>query len=1149
MHYLNASGWEVNLAAPAGATTPAQGAIVTAEYDEHGNTIRTLDATNRLLALHAAPGWEEMLVASGLTDGDPEQLAQELDSRSYYSEDGLDLLVTRGPAQQLAMGNDPDAIQVLHPVTRTTYDEGKPDGLTYHLATTVVSGGLALGDDPADGVLVDVVTTANRYTPIDGSSALGAKSGWIHKNPTQVTVSDGDGSTVTSSVAYDDQGRPIKSHGPGVTGTEAGTVMTLFYTAGTNPDDAACSNKPQWAGQPCVTKAAGAVTRHDASVSATELPVKRVTGYNRWGSPTVVTDSATGPVAGTDVTLKRTTTTTYDTADRVTAVSITGTGTGVGVAVATTTTAYDASGEVAEVQSVNASGQVTSRVSKQYDLLGRLTSYTDATGATTRSTYDRWGNLTQTAQDIAGTTSTVDYTYDRSIEPRGYLTSMTDSVAGTISATWGFDGQLEKQALPGGITLTIGYDAARVPVSRVYTRDSDGAEIWRDSVVENHRGQWISHESTTGTATYGYDRLGRLTTATDTPAGADAVCTSRSYTYDVRTNRTARSEVVAAGSDDGCLSTTDPSATTTGYTYDSADRLMSTTDDPGAKAWVYDPFGRTTSMPTSDGASVRTTYTVNDLVASQEIAGESRYAWNLDPLHRRSTNVQSVWLNGAWQESATVVSHYADDSDSPSWITEDITNPTDVTRYVNDVQGAMTITTSTTGDRQLQLVDLHGDVVGTLPIADAAAEATWSGLAYSRTDEFGAPAPLTGAGATTGPPARYGWLGAEQRSSEALGGVILMGVRQYSTVTGRFLSIDSIAGGSATAYDYCNADPVNCTDLAGTFSLGSVLSAVAVVGEVASLIPGPVGAVAAGVSAVAYAAQGNTAKAVEMGITAAAALVGAGGVVKVASRAVSIARSSGQAISRAAPRLFRAAKAAAPTMRSACGPNSFAAETPIVMADGSLKSVEDVELGDAVQSYDFIAGVTEVEQVVGVVARHSAHSWVTLTIETGARVSTVKSTSEHPFWVAQEVGGEWVDAERVRIGDALIDPQGGRAIVRAVETEEGFDWAFNFTVSSNHNYFAGEISVLTHNEMFCPAKALSPVWRAMTKNPGLSSKNGRDVKTVGTGRKKTHYSWDEKHGDIEVFDRQGRHLGSMHPYTGEMHKPPVAGPTHGLKVK
>jgi RHS repeat-associated protein len=43
----------------------------------------------------------------------------------------------------------------------------------------------------------------------------------------------------------------------------------------------------------------------------------------------------------------------------------------------------------------------------------------------------------------------------------------------------------------------------------------------------------------------------------------------------------------------------------------------------------------------------------------------------------------------------------------------------------------------------------------------------------------------------------------------------LMGLRLYNPATGRFLQTDPVAGGSATSYDYCNGDPVNCTDTNG----------------------------------------------------------------------------------------------------------------------------------------------------------------------------------------------------------------------------------------------------------------------------------------------------------------------------------------------
>lgn len=215
------------------------------------------------------------------------------------------------------------------------------------------------------------------------------------------------------------------------------------------------------------------------------------------------------------------------------------------------------------------------------------------------------------------------------------------------------------------------------------------------------------------------------------------------------------------------------------------------------------------------------------------------------------------------------------------------------------------MSTGKTGQRVLQLVDLHGDVMGTLPINDGQTAAAYDQLALQAADEYGVPtdlataSPRASTGQTPGSAGRYGWLGGAQRSSEALGGVMLMGARLYQPSTGRFLSVDPSPGGNSTAYDYCSGDPVNCSDLDGNWGLPKclkkALQVVAKVAEVASYIPGPIGASAAAVSMVAYAATGNRDKAFEMGVTVAAALIGAGAAAHAVIRATSIAGKAGKA--------------------------------------------------------------------------------------------------------------------------------------------------------------------------------------------------------------------------------------------------------------
>lgn len=53
---------------------------------------------------------------------------------------------------------------------------------------------------------------------------------------------------------------------------------------------------------------------------------------------------------------------------------------------------------------------------------------------------------------------------------------------------------------------------------------------------------------------------------------------------------------------------------------------------------------------------------------------------------------------------------------------------------------------------------------------------------------------------------------------------------------------------------------------------------------------------------------------------------------------------------------------------------------------------------------------------------------------------------------------------------------------------------------------------------------------------------GSGTRTNGEkGRKRRYYEWDHTHGDVEVYNDRGEHLGSADPQTGEMTKPPVPG--------
>jgi hypothetical protein len=52
------------------------------------------------------------------------------------------------------------------------------------------------------------------------------------------------------------------------------------------------------------------------------------------------------------------------------------------------------------------------------------------------------------------------------------------------------------------------------------------------------------------------------------------------------------------------------------------------------------------------------------------------------------------------------------------------------------------------------------------------------------------------------------------------------------------------------------------------------------------------------------------------------------------------------------------------------------------------------------------------------------------------------------------------------------------------------------------------------------------------------------IKTNGeTGPKRRLYTWDHTHGDVEVYNGQGRHIGTADPETGQIIEGPVRGRT------
>ncbi|MGW6564963.1 DNRLRE domain-containing protein [Streptomyces sp. NPDC054975] len=731
--YTNASGREVN------AIDPGRN-VTTTEYDRFGNTLRKLTAGNRALALGGTAADQATLTDLGIIGLATQDRADLLSTTSVYDTKGLRELEEFGPLRRISLTGTGESA-VARAWTVNEYDASRPtDGTATveNQVTKVTTGAQILGTT----TMTDARVTQTRYD-------------WAKGMPVK-TIRDPAGLAITETSEYDSQGRVTKQLLPGATGTDAATRVTTYWSAtGTGT----CQGRPEWADLVCSTGSAGAIT--GGGTHPTELPVT-TTEYDWWGNPAKVTETANA--------VTRTTTNTYDTAGRLTRTAITG---GIGQAVPESTTEYDpVTGQL--VRTVSPTGGT---ITKTYDQLGRLVTYTDADGGRTTTEYDLLNRLVKTTDTAP---STITYTYDTALEPRGLATSTTDSVAGTFAATYDADGSVAAEKLPGGYTLTITEDSAGATTSRVYTRDSDGQIVVSDTVEKSVHGQATEHTGWSS-QNYTYDATGRLIGVADNNGD---VCTTRTYAFDERTNRTSLTAAQGAAGV-GCPTS---GGTTTTHTYDSADRLIAT-------GYVYDAFGRVTSLP---GSQIG--YYANDLV-HQQTSGTQRQTWQLDANQRlRSWTVEEN-AAGVWGQTAAKVNHYDSDGDNPRWITENTTDGA-ISRNVDSASGDLAATTSNGGNTVLQLTSIHGDVALQLPLDVADAPLVLEN------DEYGNPR-------TGQPAARYNWLGGKQRSSETLTGLMLMGVRLYAPSTGRFLSADPVYGGNSNAFEYCDADPVNCIDLDG----------------------------------------------------------------------------------------------------------------------------------------------------------------------------------------------------------------------------------------------------------------------------------------------------------------------------------------------
>jgi RHS repeat-associated protein len=775
--YFDANGQTVDSATPGGH-------ISATWYDQYGNEIQSLDDNNRRDALSAST-----------TDSPAQEaaLASRLSMITTYSSDGQRLLDTLSPEHDVVLSDWSTVRGRTH--IHNVYDEGAPvTGNPYNLVTTSTTSARY----QVNGVDVD----ADGRTTTTGYD-------WTLRQPTTSTVDPG-GLNLVSSTAYDSAtGLVTVITSPGGAGstTTPSTHSTVYYRAGTGSGASECDSHPEWANLPCRIQ-------FGLPDSGAELPITVMT-YDIYNQVRIsVEKTSTGTVL-------RTATTTYDTAGRAYDSSVT-TAAGLGTSVPITRNIYDqATGQAVRTQSI-VSGAVAGELVRGYDGLGEQTSYTDADGVTSATSYDLLGRPATSTDGKATRT----YTYDGGTERRGVLTQVVDSQAGTFTGSYDNNGNLSRETWPNAVIVNHYYNETGDDSGIEYVT-TDGCSASSCTLFYDYTGQdaqgknrWDS--SAFDSFGYVYDNAGRLTDAEHTTLSG---CTLHDYTLNAAGDHTG---LTTYGPTAGSCTTDTPTSQRT-WTYDTADRATNT-------GYTYDALGRTLTIPSTDTANGAGNATIGyhstDLVDT--IAQNGRTTdYTLDVNNERIRS----WTDTT-TGTAAHLNHYDSDDDSPSWTQE---NTSTFTRPFDGVSDLAGIYSSGSGTISYQLTNLHGDVAATMQTIAGGLTST------STTDEYGNPTNPAAAGTT-----RYGWLGSKQRAADTPAGLILMGVRLFNTYTGRFLQTDPVPGGSCNAYDYACGDPVNGLDLDGKSWWRKAFRVAAIVGGIA-------GGIACGLSVVCGIAVGAAA--------------------------------------------------------------------------------------------------------------------------------------------------------------------------------------------------------------------------------------------------------------------------------------------------
>jgi len=712
--------------------------------------------------------------------------------------------------------------------------------------------------------------------------------------------------------------------------------------------------------------------------------------------------------------------------------------------IGTTTWSYDSAGHL-----IGESGPFgNDGISYGYDSLDRLTNLSvgrDATTADTQSFgFDGLGRLASLTANTGafGNVGTFNYSYvgntdilARLDKPNGTSTVLSYENLQNPNALHRLVGVQDINSASGAniAAFGYGYDAPstqngfadnRTSQTRAYGAEAAQTVSYGYGPTSMLQGEGATQGGVSTPAlskTYAFDPMGNRTGYVDAVAKTQTTSTHNNLNQLVSTTNydTSSGQAVATGSSafgydgDGnmnAVATKDASGTTTGqtsYAYDDASRLIGITAPDGSKwQFVYDGMSRLRVSRQFDKTGA--------LVPGSE---KRRVYLGMDVVQERdaNNNVVASYSGGLMARSTA----------------------TGTVFYGYDGSGNVTTLTDGTG-------------------------ATVGSYTY---DAWGNTTSSSGAKAQENP---YRYFGKEQ-----LAGFYYYGYRFYSPGMGRWINQDPLGElGGLNFYCFNNDSPTNYVDPDGACPL---LVTAAIGAGAGAIIGGGVawyqgkdrkgilqaagkGAVIGGIAGLTGGFAGGAVEgAIGGGFWGGAAGGAVGGAVgDVAGQGAEIelgwrdCYDWKQTVFSAGIGGFTGGVSAADWL-------CFTAGTPVVLANGATRAIEQLKVGDKVLARDEATGKTEAKRVKRLF-KHQVEATLVLSFSNGEKI---ECTKEHPFYVEHK---GFTPAGELGIGTSIVTRAGPSVKLTQVEVKRETATVYNFEVEDLHSYFVGQSGLWVHNK-------------------------------------------------------------------------------------